>query len=192
MSRAASRAVELYGGAVTARVPARFRDLSDVAPVPDHQEVFFDDALEESLHVELVERDGESADALTLARGLFHDWLDACDGASTSEVTVDARVDGARAWTRASGAMRARRENGRTRDVDVHGGVIDLADANARALIWHCRPYAYDGGRVAPSGTEAAPSAFAGAASDGRDVAPSEVLRECVESFTIVDASLFG
>lgn len=30
---------ELFGGAITARLPIRFGDISDVRPVPDHQEV---------------------------------------------------------------------------------------------------------------------------------------------------------
>lgn len=33
------KAVELFGGAITAKFPERFGDISDVRPVPDHQEV---------------------------------------------------------------------------------------------------------------------------------------------------------
>jgi hypothetical protein len=33
------KAVELFGGAITANFPQRFGDISDVRPVPDHQEV---------------------------------------------------------------------------------------------------------------------------------------------------------
>jgi hypothetical protein len=31
--------VDLFGGAITAQFPQRFGDISDVRPVPDHQEV---------------------------------------------------------------------------------------------------------------------------------------------------------
>jgi hypothetical protein len=33
------RSVQWYGGAMQAQLPARFTDVSDVRPVPDHQEV---------------------------------------------------------------------------------------------------------------------------------------------------------
>jgi len=190
-----ARVVHLYGGAARARVPARFIDLSDVAPVPDHQEVFFDPALEESVHFELVELDdGDDDRDVDVARRLFHDWCDASCGehARVSAVTREGGDGGARAWTRAGGVMRARRDGGRVRDVDVHLGMMDVVEVKTRVLIWHCRPYAYDGGRVAPDGTEAAPSAFADDASDDAVVPASDVLRECVESFSIVDWNLFA
>lgn len=36
---AAWKAVDLFGGAITAQFPQCFGDISDVRPVPDHQEV---------------------------------------------------------------------------------------------------------------------------------------------------------
>ena len=57
---------QLYGGAAQLAFPQRFVDLSDFRPIPDHQEVFSDAALDQSLVVEVVEhqtnlRDGDAA-----------------------------------------------------------------------------------------------------------------------------------
>lgn len=45
----------LYGGAAQLGIPQRFADISDFRPVPDHQEVFADASLDQSLVVEIVE-----------------------------------------------------------------------------------------------------------------------------------------
>ncbi|KAL4440723.1 hypothetical protein ABPG77_000432 [Micractinium sp. CCAP 211/92] len=45
----------LYGGAAQIGLPQRFADISDFRPVPDHQEVFADASLDQSLVVEIVE-----------------------------------------------------------------------------------------------------------------------------------------
>ena len=34
------KSVELWGGAMIAKVPSAFRDISDLVPVPDNQEIF--------------------------------------------------------------------------------------------------------------------------------------------------------
>ncbi|KAL4457492.1 hypothetical protein ABPG75_012357 [Micractinium tetrahymenae] len=55
----------LYGGAAQLAFPQRFADISDFRPVPDHQEVFADASLDQSLVIEIVEHqpvpDGEAA-----------------------------------------------------------------------------------------------------------------------------------
>ncbi|KAI8917377.1 Ran-interacting Mog1 protein-domain-containing protein, partial [Entophlyctis helioformis] len=51
----------LYGGAMTAAVPANFVDASQLREVPDHQEVFVDMTGESSMIVELLEaEDGDN------------------------------------------------------------------------------------------------------------------------------------
>ncbi|KAI7843900.1 hypothetical protein COHA_002444 [Chlorella ohadii] len=45
----------LYGGAAQLAFPQRFADISDFRPVPDHQEVFADAGLDQSLVIEIVE-----------------------------------------------------------------------------------------------------------------------------------------
>ncbi len=48
----------LFGGAINMHIPARFVDLSDLMPVPDHQEVMVDGETDQSLVVEIVVSDG--------------------------------------------------------------------------------------------------------------------------------------
>ena len=45
----------LYGGMVELLVPQSMTDVSDIRPVPDHQEVFSDGLTDQSLIVEIVE-----------------------------------------------------------------------------------------------------------------------------------------
>ncbi|EFN58622.1 hypothetical protein CHLNCDRAFT_140842 [Chlorella variabilis] len=45
---------ELFGGAVGCSFPQRFIDISQFRPVPDHQEVFSDASLDQSLVIEIV------------------------------------------------------------------------------------------------------------------------------------------
>lgn len=53
---AASRSVELYGGAMRVRLPAAMVDVSDFRQVPDNQEVYTDAATGASIIVELLGR----------------------------------------------------------------------------------------------------------------------------------------
>lgn len=46
----------LFGGAITIPLPERFKDLSNVVPVPDNQEVFSDPDAKHSLIVEILEQ----------------------------------------------------------------------------------------------------------------------------------------
>jgi len=47
------KSIELYGGAFSLTVPERFVDISDYRPIPDHQEVYIDPDLDQSIIVEL-------------------------------------------------------------------------------------------------------------------------------------------
>ena len=70
----------LFGGAVDLAMPAaRFVDVSDHRPVPDHQEVFSDASLDQSLIVEFVEH-LEVADA-ECGEAFFCDLADGMDAA---------------------------------------------------------------------------------------------------------------
>ena len=44
----------LFGGAISIACPARFEDVSDVRPVPDHQEVYTDGVTDQSFIVEIL------------------------------------------------------------------------------------------------------------------------------------------
>eukprot|EP00197_Chlamydomonas_leiostraca_P012914 CAMPEP_0202864604 /NCGR_PEP_ID=MMETSP1391-20130828/4776_1 /ASSEMBLY_ACC=CAM_ASM_000867 /TAXON_ID=1034604 /ORGANISM="Chlamydomonas leiostraca, Strain SAG 11-49" /LENGTH=189 /DNA_ID=CAMNT_0049544361 /DNA_START=94 /DNA_END=660 /DNA_ORIENTATION=- len=70
---------ELYGGAIELHIPARFVDISDFRPVPDHQEVWADAREDQSLVVEVVERlEAGNAECGRVA------WQDAAEAAESS------------------------------------------------------------------------------------------------------------
>ena len=73
---------ELFGGALTAAVPARFVDVSRFRQVPDTQEVFSDAETDQSVIVELL----EMAEAPDEAAALFHFNSLATDNAALSVV----------------------------------------------------------------------------------------------------------
>jgi Ran-interacting Mog1 protein len=45
---------DLFGGMASIACPARLQDISNVRPVPDHQEVLTDAALDQSLIIEVL------------------------------------------------------------------------------------------------------------------------------------------
>ena len=47
---------QLFGGAMQAVLPARWRDMSDFVPIPDNQEVFNDSQLDATAVIEILER----------------------------------------------------------------------------------------------------------------------------------------
>lgn len=51
---------ELFGGALSIKVPKDFKDVSVFRQVPDHQEVFVSNDSDDSLIVELLETPSES------------------------------------------------------------------------------------------------------------------------------------
>ncbi|KAI3436509.1 hypothetical protein D9Q98_005926 [Chlorella vulgaris] len=61
----------LFGGAVQLHFPLRLVDISDFRPVPDHQEVFADASLDQSLVVEIVEH--QPVPDAEAASFFFHD-----------------------------------------------------------------------------------------------------------------------
>ncbi|KAH9826379.1 Ran-interacting Mog1 protein [Teratosphaeria destructans] len=56
------RQIELFGGAIAAKLPSTFADVSDIRQVPDHQEVWLDKDGFTSVIVEILERVGKSDD----------------------------------------------------------------------------------------------------------------------------------
>lgn len=186
----------LFGGAVLVDVPTRFRDVSSVVPVPDHQEVFADGARDETLVVELVDaiaREGEDLRAFAFA--------DACEAMEASSATYvrgrerarddDARARGASETHVAYGVARVRRSRETSaNDIDLWGGIVRVRSKRTDALIWHARPFAFDGDATTPGGERARPS-DADAARAGV-VECSDVLDAALNSFEIVDWGLFG
>ncbi|KAG2445043.1 hypothetical protein HYH02_008911 [Chlamydomonas schloesseri] len=63
---------ELWGGAVEAQLPARMLDVSDMRPVPDHQEVWADTRTDQAIIFEIVEHDTSVPDG-EAGRHMFED-----------------------------------------------------------------------------------------------------------------------
>lgn len=61
----------LYGGAIQAFLPTTFLDVSDMRPVPDHQEVHIDPANDSCVIVELLDMDTEHGDGEGAIRHQF-------------------------------------------------------------------------------------------------------------------------
>ncbi|PNH08418.1 putative ran guanine nucleotide release factor [Tetrabaena socialis] len=63
---------QLWDGAIVCELPGRLADMSDVRPVPDHQEVWADPELDQALIFEIVEHDASVLDA-DAGRHMFED-----------------------------------------------------------------------------------------------------------------------
>ena len=53
----------LFGGMISVELPASMRDESDCYPVPDHQEIFLDEATQQCVIVEIVEHNNPGGGA---------------------------------------------------------------------------------------------------------------------------------
>ena len=75
---------QLYGGAMTIALPSSFVDVSEMRPVPDHQEVFCDTAsnCNQSVVLEIVEM-GPS-DVVDVAAYYLRDWMEQNEATSES------------------------------------------------------------------------------------------------------------
>eukprot|EP00890_Picochlorum_soloecismus_P000538 jgi/Picsp_1/1485/NSC_04963-R1_protein len=73
----------LFGSAIRASIPSRFQDVSDFRPVPDHQEVFTDAAVDQSLIIEVVEMQNigihEGENGSQIGQFYFQDLLETND-----------------------------------------------------------------------------------------------------------------
>ena len=76
---------DLFGGAISADLPSRYVDVSDFRPIPDNQEVWADASRDESVVVEILERQPEAgaSGGICAAEWFFRDLC----------VEVDARVE---------------------------------------------------------------------------------------------------
>mmetsp|Transcript_5273 Transcript_5273/g.11943 ORF Transcript_5273/g.11943 Transcript_5273/m.11943 type:complete len:190 (-) Transcript_5273:69-638(-) len=62
-----SAQVELYGGAILCEFPKSFSDVSSFRDVPDHQEVWVDNATDRSIIVEILDRKADVPDDQAIA-----------------------------------------------------------------------------------------------------------------------------
>jgi hypothetical protein len=86
---------DLFGGALQAVIPRRFRDISDLRTVPDNQEVLVDVDTDQTLVVEVLEYEAGIADA-DAAVYFFRDLAEANDSSDSADVLSVAAVDVAR------------------------------------------------------------------------------------------------
>ena len=63
MAQGAYTEFGFFGGAIRAEIPSTFRDMSDIVPIPDNQEVFSDESSKATFMVEILERQDISDEA---------------------------------------------------------------------------------------------------------------------------------
>ncbi|KAI4098993.1 MAG: hypothetical protein LQ339_006186 [Xanthoria mediterranea] len=70
---------ELFGGAITANLPASYADVSNIREVPDHQEIYLDASGFSSIIVEIAERVSQPPTDQEALEFHFHDIVDEHD-----------------------------------------------------------------------------------------------------------------
>lgn len=195
MSDPSSAPRDLFGGAITARVPRSFLDASEFRPVPDTQEVFIDDASGATVIIELLERVEDVPDSEALN---FH-FEEVARQNRATEAHVVQMSDAATGELATGGAQSLRfysqallgrqkvakfQEQGKENDVAVYMGLKRLADPVATDMLVTVS-YAFN---VAEESSDAC-------VDRSRQLSPDEVqqLGDMVfHSLTVVDYGLFG
>ena len=184
--------VPLFGGAISAQLPARYVDVSDFRPVPDNQEVWTDADKDESVIVEIVEwNDGPSDDVgsewFNQAAGWF--WKDLADvnGCDAGDVNLSdvRRLDNGQLpamteqFAKASiavGTMKMAKGRGcgddQKKEVEVAMANVRLPQVGTDVLVTLNRP--------------------TGDGAIGFGGAGVSILLKILETFSIDDWSLFG
>ncbi|KAL8915569.1 MAG: hypothetical protein Q9171_000134 [Xanthocarpia ochracea] len=70
---------ELFGGAITARLPTSYGDVSNIREVPDHQEIYLDASGFSSIIIEIAERVSQPPTDQEALKFHFHDIVDEHD-----------------------------------------------------------------------------------------------------------------
>ncbi|GMP94059.1 hypothetical protein CsSME_00043657 [Camellia sinensis var. sinensis] len=184
----------LYGGAIAATLPRRFQDVSNIRPVPDHQEVLVDPARDESLIFELLDHKHDVADNGS-ATWFLHDLATEQDaeGVMIIEQSGVIEFDGLRfrhlpaVVTTAVGQMAISKEGqGREAQNTVR---VYLANLRLREVFTDVLITAYEPILISASTVGAGlpvPAAQSGC------VPMAEVFQLAVSSFKVNDWSLFG
>ena len=76
---------ELYGGAIRASIPKPFLDVSDVRPIPDHQEMFSEVETDRSVIIELM----SSPDNFPVETMAAQHWAELANVNDAAQVTLD-------------------------------------------------------------------------------------------------------
>lgn len=168
----------LWGGAVECAVPPNWNDVSDVRPVPDHQEIFTHPNADQALIFEIVEHDEGVSDA-ECGEHLFKDAAvgNEATAASIAGVTQlgPEEVPGLHGESGyrclVAGQQTLRRGGGPT-TVDVLMAVLRLPRVNSDLAVTLTTPHAV-------------PAAAAAANAE-------QLMREVLRSLKVLDWSLFG
>ena len=211
----ASHTVQLFGGAISLRLPASFEDVSLVRQVPDHQEVYVDRLSERSLIVEIVQHDKDVSSAL-VARHYFTDLAECNEATSAildgSAVIADASFlpclqDATAVKCALTGRQTVRKfgqANAPAETVQILMVVVRLPRVGSDLLLSMNVPYAGEHVAVSvdalraqvPAGGLEAVFAAATGPSDPSEPSPppdaAAILRVALASFAIHDWSLFA
>eukprot|EP00252_Welwitschia_mirabilis_P020781 TRINITY_DN5165_c0_g1_i1.p1 TRINITY_DN5165_c0_g1~~TRINITY_DN5165_c0_g1_i1.p1 ORF type:complete len:206 (-),score=24.92 TRINITY_DN5165_c0_g1_i1:163-780(-) len=189
----------LFGGAITSTLPHRFRDLSNVREVPDHQEAFADLNRDESLMVELLDLKNEVADDQS-ALWFFHDLANEQDSSgdlvvesvSTLSSTDAPFLDPSTVITTAVGQMgisKGRQGREANNIVRVYLANIRLKEVGTDVLIIAYEPLLIS--QLSTSAATVGAGVTIPAASLGC-MSVLEALKLCLASFRIHNWGLFG
>ncbi|KAK0516879.1 hypothetical protein JMJ35_000034 [Cladonia borealis] len=83
---------ELFGGAITANIPARFADVSTIRQVPDHQEVYLEANGFTSLTIDLTERVPQFTTDKEALQYHFHDIITEGDTAQIASLSENIQL----------------------------------------------------------------------------------------------------
>lgn len=78
------RKTSIFGGMASIDLPGRMDDISHFRPVPDHQEVFADASMDQSVVIEILSR----ADVSDIECGSFF-WRDCCQENSATDACLE-------------------------------------------------------------------------------------------------------
>mmetsp|Transcript_26566 Transcript_26566/g.87084 ORF Transcript_26566/g.87084 Transcript_26566/m.87084 type:complete len:198 (-) Transcript_26566:72-665(-) len=190
----------LFGGAITGFLPEAFKDLSDVRPVPDHQEVWADFDTDTSVVIELLDRNEDVADA-ACARFFFDDVAQCNDAEQQSELKAvralraeevpNIAPSAAAMWYGwgTQGVVKARERSGARNLIEVHLAALRLPPPVATDVVitWN-RPLYID-----PESSSAKSVGESGDVSAKLPAAEGPAaFGQLLASFTVRQWSLFG
>jgi len=84
----------LFGGTISVELPASMRDESDCYPVPDHQEIFLDEATQQCVIVEIVEHNLGRGTPEDVCRYYLDDMAQLNEAKSTRDFVCECRSEG--------------------------------------------------------------------------------------------------
>lgn len=182
----------LFGGTVEMSLPQRFADVSDYRPVPDHQEVWTDASLDQSVILEIVEHQPlADQDCCKL---YFHDLAQqneatSCQIQSIRTPTADEVPDTAAEALRAivtgfQSVTKGRQEPDTANDVQVQLAIFRYPERNTDILITMNTPVHIH--------QKSAAAQHTGPGHKTAHISAPKLLANMIKTFHIFDYTLFG